>query len=80
MENYDLRENCSPRKGLSEYIHGAWQVFVGEKKKVMGRRSWAVLGFWLTFGVVFGGFLCRATHAHYPKPCLVNNFLVTSAV
>ena len=48
MGGYDPRENCSPRKGLSEYV---WGVFEGEKK-VMGRRSWAVLGRWPILGVV----------------------------
>ena len=49
------------------------------EKKVMGRRSWAAVGFSLIFGVVFGDFRYRATRAHYPKPCLGNNFLMRSA-
>ena len=63
----------------------AFQTCMGQggylrvKKKVVGRRSWAVLGFSPIFGVVFGGFQCRTTRAHYPKPCSVNSFLMRSA-
>ena len=47
------------------------------------KKLWAAeVGPFRDFGpilVVFGGFRCRATRAHYPKPCLVNNFLMLSA-